>query len=143
VLHFALELRGATPTIGFATEYDIQRAMILGWRDTPFGKSTALIGDEVPVDSAPNPRRIDLLAHDPIADHLLIIETKRAEAKVEAVDQVLGYAASLNSHPEYAGKTITAVLVAERVPEHVCAAARETGVLAFEITWPLEFTRVA
>ena len=40
-------------------------------------------------------------------------------------------------------KTITAVLVAERVPEHVCAAARETGVLAFEITWPLEFTRVA
>jgi len=140
VLYFS---RSATPTIGFGTEYDIQRAIIQGWSNTPFGKSAVLIGDEVPVDSAANPRRIDLLAHDTVADHLFIIELKRADAPIESVDQVCGYVASLNLHPEYAGKTISAVLIAERVPERVRATAREVGVLAFEITWPLDFTRVA
>lgn len=135
--------RDAAPVVGFTTEYDIQRAMILGWCDTPFGSTAKLIGDEVPVDLGANPRRIDLLAHDPMTRHLLIIEIKRAEAHMAALDQVRSYVASLSTRPEYAGHTISGVLIAERVPEHLRTAARDAGIVTFEIAWPRQFTQVA
>ena len=60
---------------GFHTEYDIQRAVMLGWRETPF-RQLELVGDEVPVANGANPPRIDLLARD--SNRYVVIELKRA-----------------------------------------------------------------
>lgn len=93
--------RDAQPILGFRNEYDIQRSMIQNWAKTPIGKQCALLGDEVPVDKGVNPRRMDLLAHDAVADHYFVLELKRASAKPEAVAQLNGYLTALGRDPIY------------------------------------------
>ena len=81
--------------LGFTTEYVIQRSLMLGWADTPWGGRYQLIQDEFPVDGGLTSRRIDILARDRLTGDWLIVELKRAEASVAAVRQVEDYLLAL------------------------------------------------
>ena len=49
---------------GFATEYDIQRALLFDWDSTALAERYFVITDEFPVDLGQNPRRVDILCED-------------------------------------------------------------------------------
>jgi len=139
VLHFSNK---ADDRPGFITEYDIQRALMFAWQKTPFGEEgMELIGDEVPVDDGPNPRRIDLLARDKVGDNILIIELKRAEAPLSAVNQVVGYIDALRARADFSSAAIRGAIIAERIPEPVRDAARANGLTTYEISWPFTFNK--
>jgi hypothetical protein len=134
--------RDAVSNVGFRHEYDIQRAIIQNWPNTPIGKRCLLLGDEVPVDTGANPKRIDLLAHDQAADHYFVIELKRATARLEALDQLIGYCSTLRTSPTYRSRPIAGVLIAERIPDEIKLMAQDQGLMAYEIEWPCDFKRI-
>lgn len=123
----------------FGTEYDIQRAILFNWSDTPFGSRTRIIGDEVPVDSGQNPRRVGILARDTQTDDILVMEIKRAEARSDAIDQLQIYVEALSRRAEYRDKRLRGILVAERIPSAVNERARAAGITGYEIEHPLVF----
>lgn len=135
--------RSGTSAVGFATEYDIQRAILIGWTKTPFASRARIIGDEVPVDPGANPRRIDILAREGDAGDWLVIEIKRAEANVEAVRQIQSYLTALAFRDDPLPGLIRGALVAERIPEVVRAAAAQAEIAAYEVTFPLTLRQVA
>lgn len=142
--HTVLDLGRSTRVYeGFATEYDIQRAILKGWGETVFGGSHRLIQDEFPVDGGLTSRRIDILAQNPRNGDWLVIELKRAEAKVDAVHQVEDYLLSLGRRDDFAAGRLNGALVAERIPSNVRTVARNAGISAYEIEWPLNLRRVA
>ncbi len=142
--HSALQLgRGDRAAPGFATEYDIQRAILFGWAGTPFGRSWTLVGDEVPVDEGPNPRRIDVLARNEFTRDWLVVEVKRAEASPDAVRQLQGYLDTLSMREPYRGGNLVGAIMAERVPDHVRALVRAAQMTAYEATHPLRLNRIA
>lgn len=142
--HNVLDLGRSTRVYeGFATEYDIQRALLKGWGETVFGGSHRLIQDEFPVDGGLTSRRIDILAQNPQNGDWLVIELKRAEAKVDAVRQVEDYLLSLGRRDDFAAEQLKGALVAERIPTNVRTVARNAGISAYEIDWPLSLRRVA
>lgn len=128
---------------GFATEYEIQRAVLNRWGETPFAMSYVIVQDEYPVDGGLNSRRIDVLAQDPSLGDWLVIEIKRAEANLEAVRQVEDYILALGQKDEFAFGQLQGVLVAERVSKSVREAAAHAGIAAYEIKWPITLRRVA
>lgn len=123
----------------FCTEYDIQRAILSNWSATPFGSGAQLIGDEEPVDSGKNPRRVDILAKDTQSGDLLIIEIKRAEAQLDAIDQLRSYMEGMKRHSEYGETRLRGILVAERIPPTVNEHARAAGITTYEIERPFAF----
>ncbi len=127
---------------GFLTESDIQHALLGEWGETPFA-SFQSPRQEVPLGDRRNARRIDILAEHPITDEVLIVELKRAQASKDAVDQVLGYSRELGNQPDFVGRTLCRVFVAERVSDEVKDYARKHGVRAYEVSWPLALNRVA
>jgi hypothetical protein len=135
--------RSGDAKLGFVTEYDIQRALMFQWVNSPFASTHRIIGDEFPVDPGLNPRRIDVLARDRQTGDWLVIEVKRAEAKIDAIRQIEGYLLSLGRRDDFLGGAITGALVAERVPPAVREAARSAGIAAYEASFPLTLARVA
>ena len=127
----------------FATEYDIQRKILFEWSKTPFGASAQVIGDEFPVDTGKNPRRIDILARDDQSGDYIVIEVKRAEVQLDAIVQLKDYVGGLSGRENFSGTDLHAVLVAERIPPKVIAAAEAAGIAAYEIAYPLTFRRLA
>jgi hypothetical protein len=127
--------------LGFTTEYVIQRSLMLGWADTPWGGRYQLIQDEFPVDGGLTSRRIDILARDRRTGDWLIVELKRAEASVAAVRQVEDYLLALGRRDDFAQGALRGVLVAERIPTVVREFAARSGVELYEIEWPLTLKR--
>ena len=125
----------------FGTEYDIQRDVLFKWPDTPFGSRARVIGDEVPVDSGQNPRRVDILAMDTQSGDFLVIEIKRAEARADAIDQLLRYIEAMSRREEYREKRLNGVLIAERIPSAVNEKARAARITAYEIEYPFSFRK--
>lgn len=128
---------------GFSTEYDIQRAILNQWAETPFATRHAVVQDEYPVDGGLNSRRIDVLAQDPQSGDWLVIEIKRAEANADAVRQVEDYLLALGQKDEFAFGKLEGVLIAERISATVREAAQRAGIAAYEIEWPVTLRRVA
>ncbi len=128
---------------GFATEYEIQGAMLNHWVETPFATSYEIVQDEYPVDGGLNSRRIDVLAQDPKSGDWLVIEIKRAEANLDAVRQVEEYLLALGKKDEFAFGKLEGVLIAERISVAVRDAALHAGISAYEIEWPVVLRRVA
>lgn len=128
---------------GFATEYDIQRAMLDRWDITPFFEKFDIVQDEFPIDGGLNSRRIDILARDRVNGDWLVVELKRAEANLEAVWQIQDYLLALGRKDEFASGSLKAALVAERIPVPVRQAAIDAGVEAYEVAWPITLTQVA
>lgn len=142
--HSVLQLgRADGGVIGFSTEYDIQNAIQNNWANTPFARSSRLIGAEIPLDSGRNSRRIDILALDESSNSWLVVELKRASASMEALTQIQDYVATLPNIPAYASGDVLGILIAERIPTDVRLAAKEMGIAAFEIKFPMIFTKVA
>lgn len=125
----------------FATEYDIQRSILFNWMDTPFGAYARIIGDEVPVDDGPNPRRIDILARAKSGEYV-VFEIKRAEARPAAIAQLQKYLEGLARREKYSDTGLRGTLVAERIPATVAEQAEAAGIAAYEIEYPLIFRRV-
>jgi hypothetical protein len=128
---------------GFATEYEIQRAILNQWRETPFATSHVIVQDEYPVDGGLNSRRIDVLAQSPESGDWLVIEIKRAEANLDAVRQVEEYLLALGKKDEFAFGKLEGVLIAERISVAVRDAALHAGISAYEVKWPLGLRQVA
>ena len=136
---------------GFVHEYDIEwlnppkaaaascQAVLFGWAKTPFGAQARIIGDEVPVDSGKNPRRVDILARDIETGDYLVIELKRAEAQSDAIDQLQGYITGMERRAEYGESTLRGILIAERVSPTVTEEARAAGITVYEIEHPFAF----
>ena len=142
--HSVLQLgRFEETSIGFATEYDIQRSMLISWSDTPFAGRSRLVGAEIHLDLGRNSRRIDILARDEKSNDWIVIELKRAEASLDALAQVQDYVLSLAKIEGYSEGGVIGVLIAERVPNIVRIAAQEAGIAAYEIQFPFKFSRVA
>ena len=142
--HRVLYLRRSEETVdGFATEYDIQHALLFNWDRTPFAEYYDLVIDEFPVDLGQNPRRIDILAKEKASGGKLVIEIKRAEANQDSIRQIRGYLHALRRRSDFRGNAITGALVAERIPSNVRADAKRYAISAYEIKYPLEFSRVA
>lgn len=138
--HSVLSMRRSKEDSGyFVTEYDIQRKILFNWKKTPFGKSARIIGDEIPVDSGMNPRRIDILARDNRTNDYIVIEIKRAEASLEAIEQLLGYVGGLSEREGYSHNQIYGALIAERIPDAVAKEARDVNISTFEIEYPFTF----
>lgn len=108
---------------GFTTEYVIQRQIMQNWHGTPFAERYDIVQDEFPVDGGLTSRRIDILARDRVSGNWLVIELKRAEAKVEAVHQVESYLLAFGRRDDFAFGRIDGVLIAERIPTAVKTAA--------------------
>lgn len=141
--HAALELgRSATPSIGFATEYDIQRSLLEAWDVSPFGPAYNVVQDEYPIDGGLTSRRIDILARGRKTKDWLVIELKRAEASLDAICQLDGYLETLACKDGFSENPSLGALVAERIPDHVRREAAARGIMAFEATWPADFNRV-
>ena len=127
---------------GFATEYEIQRAILTQWRETPFAASHVILQDEYPVDGGLNSRRIDVLAQNPKSGDWLVVEIKRAEANLDAVRQVEEYLLALGQQDEFAFGKLAGVLIAERISVAVRDAALHSGISAYEIEWPFGLRQV-
>lgn len=127
---------------GFTTEYVIQRKIMENWQHTPFAGRYDIVQDEFPVDGGLTSRRIDILARDRATGDWLIIELKRAEARVEAVQQVEDYLLALGRRDDFAFGKLNGVLIAERIPPKVRTAASHAEIAAYEILWPLRLERV-
>lgn len=127
---------------GFTTEYVIQRQIMENWERTPFTEHYDILQDEFPVDGGLNSRRIDILARHRTTGDWLVIELKRAEAKIEAVHQVSDYLLMLGSRDDFALGRLDGVLIAERVPSSVRKAASDANITSYEIHWPLALERV-
>ena len=142
--HRVLYLHRSDRTVeGFATEYDIQRALLFDWDSTVFSDRYAIITDEFPVDLGQNPRRVDILCKDRNSGGRLVIEIKRAEANLDAVRQIEVYLHALRRREDFCDMTVTGALVAERIPLAVRQEAKRSGISAYEVSYPLEFERVA
>ena len=128
---------------GFATEYEIQQAILNHWSETPFATRYDIVQDEFPVDGGMNSRRIDLLARIPRSGDLLVIEIKRAEANLDAVRQVEDYLLALGQKDEFASGNLEGVVVAERISKAARDAALNAGIAAYEITWPATLRQIA
>ncbi len=128
---------------GFATEYEIQGAILNHWVETPFAASYEIVQDEYPVDGGLNSRRIDVLGQDPKSGDWLVIEIKRAEANLDAVRQVEEYLLALGQKDEFALGKLEGVLIAERISVAVRDAALHAGISAYEIEWPVVLRQVA
>lgn len=128
---------------GFATEYEIQGAILNHWGETPFATSHVIVQDEYPVDGGLNSRRIDVLAQDPKSGDWLVIEIKRAEPNLDAVRQVEEYLLALGQKDEFAFGKLEGVLIAERISVAVRDAALHAGISAYEIEWPVVLRQVA
>ncbi|AXI46338.1 hypothetical protein C1J03_10060 [Sulfitobacter sp. SK012] len=128
---------------GFATEYEIQRAILNHWAETPFARRHVIVQDEYPVDGGLNSRRIDVLAQDPKLGDWLVIEIKRAEANIDAVRQVEDYLLALGQKDAFAFGKLEGVLIAERISAAVREAALHAGIAAYEMEWPSALRRVA
>lgn len=127
---------------GFTTEYVIQREILEGWHLTPFAARYDVVQDEFPVDGGLTSRRIDILARDRATGDWLIVELKRAEAKVEAVRQVEDYLLALGRRDDFAAGRLEGVLIAERIPPSVSSAAASSGIATYEVRWPLRLVKV-
>ncbi len=142
--HNVLDLgRSNSSHTGFSTEYDIQRQLLERWDETPFSENFEIVQDEFPVDGGLTSRRIDILARGIRREDWLIVEIKRAEAKQVAVFQIEDYLLALGRKDEFAFGQLKGALVAERIPKKVREAAINASVEAYEITWPVNLTRVA
>ena len=142
--HRVLYLGRSNKTIeGFATEYDIQRALLFDWRNTVLSERYDVITDEFPVDLGQNPRRIDILCRDRDSDDRLVVEIKRAEANLDAIRQIKGYLRALNRRTDFRGIPVAGALVAERIPLAVRKEAKRSGIFAYEVSYPVEIERVA
>ena len=142
--HRVLYLGRSNKTIeGFATEYDIQRALLFDWRNTVLSERYDVITDEFPVDLGQNPRRIDILCRDRDSDDRLVVEIKRAEASLDAIRQIKGYLRALNRRTDFRGIPVAGALVAERIPLAVRKEAKRSGIFAYEVSYPVELERVA
>lgn len=128
---------------GFTTEYVIQHSILANWDQTPWAGRYDLVQDEFPVDGGLTSRRIDILARDRSTGDWLIIELKRAEARPEAVEQVVDYLLALGRRDDFAHGQLDGILVAERIPPSVRSLAETEGIAAFEIGWPMKLKRVA
>ncbi|MFD0980433.1 endonuclease NucS domain-containing protein [Tropicimonas aquimaris] len=128
---------------GFTTEHVLQRQILTNWSDTPWAERFDVVQDEFPVDGGLNSRRIDILARDRQTGDWLVIELKRAEASVDAVQQVSQYLRALGQRDDFADGGLTGLLVAERAPTAVRDEAVNEGILVYEARWPLNLTRVA
>ena len=141
--HSILTLRARERSMeGFATEYDIQHAILSRWNDTPWGKDYVVIQDEYPVDGGLTSRRIDILAQNPTNGDWLVIELKRAEAAESAVDQVSDYLRALARQDHFAHGALRGTLCAERISSRAKERAEAERVSAYELNWPFEFERV-
>lgn len=128
--------RSSTSCDGFTTEYVIQRTLMENWAAGPFADRYDIVQDEFPVDGGLTSRRIDILARDRISGDWLVIELKRAEAKINAVHQVEDYLLALGRRDDFAFGRIDGVLVAERIPEQTRAAASSANIATYEVRWP-------
>ncbi|QNL18863.1 DUF91 domain-containing protein [Hyphobacterium sp. CCMP332] len=141
--HSVLSLKPRTRAAsGFATEYDIQHAIISRWQDTPWGDEYEIVQDEYPVDGGLTSRRIDILARHPTNGDWLVIELKRAEASDAAVRQVVDYLRALGQQDQFAVGALQGVLVGERISANAQTLALSEGVAAFELSWPFHFNRI-
>lgn len=127
---------------GFATEYEIQGAILRKWGETPWSKDHTIVQDEYPVDGGLNSRRIDVLAQNSTSGDWLVIEIKRAEANLDAVQQIEDYLLALGRKDEFAFGKLQGVLIAERISASVREAALHSGIAAYEIEWPITLRRV-
>lgn len=140
--HSALALnRNTHDGAGFTTEYVIQREILMNWDQTPWSARYDVVQDEFPVDGGLSSRRIDILARDRMTGDWLIVELKRAEAKLAAVRQVADYLLALGKRDRFARGRLDGVLVAERIPSRVRALAKTEGVATYEVSWPLNLIR--
>lgn len=140
--HSVLALNRSTHAgVGFTTEYVVQREIMQNWHLTPFADRYDIIQDEFPVDGGLTSRRIDILARDRITGDWLVIELKRAEAKIEAVHQVDDYLRALGRRDDFATGKLEGVLIAERIPPIVRRAALNANVTTYEDCWPLKLIR--
>ena len=86
-----------------------------------------------------NPRRIDILARDNATQDYILLEIKRAEASLEAIEQLLGYMLGLSKREEYSQNQMYGVLIVERIPNEVLKEAKEALISTFEIDYPITF----
>ncbi|UTH47604.1 DUF91 domain-containing protein [Loktanella salsilacus] len=121
---------------GFTTEYVIQRQIMENWDQTPFADRYDIVQDEFPVDGGLTSRRIDILARGRVTGDWLVIELKRAEAKIAAVNQLESYLLALGQRDDFAYGRIDGVLVAERIPMAVKTAAINALISTYEVSWP-------
>jgi len=128
---------------GFTTEYVLQRQILSNWKQTPWGDRYDVVQDEFPVDGGLTSRRIDILARDRVNGDWLIIELKRAEANIAAVQQVAEYLLALGARDDFSNGRLDGVLVAERISSTVRGIAENEGVAAYEASWPFKFVQVA
>lgn len=141
--HSVLDLgRSTRDHSGFSTEYDIQRELLNRWNETPFADRYDVFQDEFPVDGGLTSRRIDILARDRTNGNWLIIELKRAEAKLDAIFQLEDYLRALGSKDQFAFGELKGALIAERIPTSVREAAIDACVDAYEITWPVNLAKI-
>lgn len=141
--HTVLALNRATHEgDGFTTEYVLQDKILANWAETPWATRYEVVRSEYPVDGGLTSRRIDILARDKTSGDWLIIELKRAEAPVAAVEQVTDYLLALGKQDAFAQGRLDGVIVAERIPPAVLAAARNAGVTAYEAKWPFSLVLV-
>jgi len=141
--HSVLALNRATHNgEGFTTEYVLQHKILENWAETPWAARYDVVRSEYPVDGGLTSRRIDILARDRISGDWLIIELKRAEASIAAVQQVVGYLLALGKQEAFDQGRLDGVIVAERIPSDVLVAAENEGVTAYEAKWPFSVTLV-
>lgn len=127
---------------GFTTEYVLQNKVLTNWAETPWAERYDVVRSEYPVDGGMTSRRIDILARDRTSGDWLVIELKRAEASMAAVQQVLGYLLTLGKQDAFSGGRLDGAIVAERIPAAVLTAAESEGLAAYEAKWPFNLMRV-
>ena len=139
--HSVLFFKKKNYTEGFTHETDIQRYMILNWSKTPFSNQE-LIGDEYPISSGRNSKRIDLLGFEQNSKSYSVIELKRAEPNVSSLSQVEEYCEILKKKNEFINHSFIPILIAERISERVKQEAVRKNILTYEISWPGKITKI-
>ena len=82
---------------------------------------------------------MDILAKETLTNDYLVIEIKRAEAQLDAIDQLQSYIEGMERRPEYGETRLRGILVAERIPPAVNEKARAAEITAYEIEYPFVF----
>ena len=126
---------------GFIQETDMQRYLILNWKKTPFSKYD-LIGDEYPVTSGRNTKRIDLFGYYKKSNTYIIIELKKHEANQDALEQVNNYYKILKKKIEFKKSKFCKVLIAERIAKDIKIKATEKKIDTYEMNWPGLFKKI-
>jgi hypothetical protein len=126
--------RGGETTIeGFVYEGNLQARMLRYWSGCRFGRTLEVIDQEV----AFNGNRLDILACDREAGHLVIIELKHPKAEPSVVAQLGRYLEEFRLTPQGNGRPLLGAVVAETIPDSTRQAALSSPwpISLFQARW--------